>query len=139
MGRPATYLLDTSVLVDVLRPRPPIALIQALGRVPIEQQFISSITVGELAFGAYRSGGSDEEVNYVRRVIGAHSILPFDRAAAFRYGEIAAQLRRTGATIGTPDTQIAAIALSRNLTVVTANTRHFARVPGLAVENWLEA
>ena len=45
--------------------------------------------------------------------------------------------QRAGVAIGEPDGRIAAIALSRNLTAVTGNVRHFSRVPGLAVENWL--
>jgi hypothetical protein len=58
----------------------------------------------------------------------------FDR----RYGEIRAGLERLGTPIGDADVRIAAIALSRGLKVVTANERHFRRVPGLETENWLE-
>jgi tRNA(fMet)-specific endonuclease VapC len=73
------------------------------------------------------------------RVLPAHlPVLPFDAAAARRDGEVRARLERLGPPIGDADLRIAAIALARGLTVVTANARHFQRVPGLTVENWLE-
>jgi len=65
-------------------------------------------------------------------------VLPFDASAARRYGEVRAELERRGTPIGDADLRIASIALARNLTVVTGNVRHFRKVPGLAVENWLE-
>ena len=65
-------------------------------------------------------------------------LLPFDESAAEEYGRLRAYLEAQGTPIGHPDTQIAAIALANDLTVVTGNVRHFQRVPGLAVENWLE-
>ena len=48
-----------------------------------------------------------------------------------------ALLEEQGTSLGDADLRIAAIALVRSLTVVTANTRYFRRVPGLPVENWL--
>lgn len=67
-------------------------------------------------------------------------VLYFDAAAAaWRYGEIRAELERLGTPMGDADMRIAAIALSRGLRVVTGNERHFRRVPELEIENWLEA
>ena len=65
------------------------------------------------------------------------TIASFDAASALRYGELRADLQLAGALIGDADTRIAAIALANDLTMVTANVRHFERVAGLAVENWL--
>ena len=73
-----------------------------------------------------------------RQILDEMAIIPFDVPAARLYGELRAQLQRQGALIGDPDTQIASIALSRNLIVVTGNMRHFGRIPNLKVENWLE-
>ena len=64
-------------------------------------------------------------------------MIPFDAAAADRFGVVAAVLSRRGEPIGAFDTLLAAHALSLGLTVVTNNTRHFGRVPGLAVDNWV--
>ena len=65
------------------------------------------------------------------------AIVPFDADAARQYGETRAFLERQGTRLADPDLRIAATALSRDLIMVTGNTRHFNRVPGLAVENWL--
>lgn len=66
------------------------------------------------------------------------SVLPFDVAAAHRYGEVRAELERRGTPLGEADLRIGAIALTRGLTVVTGNVRHFQRIPDLSVENWLQ-
>ena len=47
------------------------------------------------------------------------------------------QLESAGEPLAEPDLHIASIAIARDLTLVTANARHFARVPDLRVENWL--
>jgi tRNA(fMet)-specific endonuclease VapC len=62
--------------------------------------------------------------------------LPFDDAAADAYGRIDGMLKSRGMSIGPLDTQIAAIAIAHNLTLVTHNTRHFSRVPQLSIEDW---
>jgi tRNA(fMet)-specific endonuclease VapC len=65
------------------------------------------------------------------------TVLPFDEDAAKVYGELRAELERAGTPIGDAGVRIAAIALANGLIVVTANVRHFQRVSGLPVENWL--
>ena len=64
-------------------------------------------------------------------------ILPFDTAAARIYAQLRADLERRGTPLADADLRIAAIALAHGFTVVTGNIRHFGRVPGLPVENWL--
>jgi predicted nucleic acid-binding protein len=134
------YLLDTDILSNLLKPVPSTTLIAKLSSVPVEQQFTSSITLGELIYGAYRQRTrTDALLEQVDRVLLTNRrVLPFDAAAARRYGEVRADLERRGTPLDDADLRIAAIALSRNLTIVTGNVRHFQRVPGLAVENWLE-
>jgi len=63
----------------------------------------------------------------------------FDDRAARHYGRLRDDLERSGTPIGDADLRIAAIARTHELTVVTGKVRHFERVPGLAVENWLDA
>ena len=63
-------------------------------------------------------------------------LLPFDRAAAGHYADIRHRLESLGQPIGPNDLVIAATARSRNLTLITHNRREFARVPGLATEDW---
>ncbi len=65
-----------------------------------------------------------------------HPNLDFDSGAARAFGELRADLERKGTTIGAYDLQIAAIALTHDLTLVTHNTREFGRVPNLTLEDW---
>jgi tRNA(fMet)-specific endonuclease VapC len=133
------YLLDTDVLSNLLRRAPSPALIARIAATPPAEQATSSISYGELAYGARRLGPRGEEL--LRRIeddlILSLEILPFDAAAAIQYGGVRAALEAAGTPIGDADLRIAAIALSRELTVVSGNVRHFERVPGLVVENWL--
>ena len=134
------YLLDTDILSNLAKRTPSTALIAKLASVPPEDQFTSSITLGELLYGAYRL--PTHTSLFLERIEGAIlpnlPVLPFDAAAARRYGELRADLERKGTPLGEADLRIGAIALSRGLTVVTGNVRHFQRIPDLSVENWLQ-
>ena len=122
-----------------MRRAPSASLLRKIDSVRIDQQFTSSITVGELIYGAFRnSARADELLDQIEgRIMRDLTVLPFDTVAAKMYGELRATLERDGTPIGDADARIAAIALVNNLTVVTGNVRHFQRVPGLLVENWL--
>ncbi len=133
------YLLDTDILSNLMRRVPEGSLVSRLARVPPEEQFTSRVNLGELVYGALRSDRADLLLERIEAVIPAElPVLPFDAVAARSYGEVRAGLESRGTLIGDADLRIAAIALSQGLTVVTANERHFRRVPGLSVENWLE-
>ena len=106
---------------------------------PAVDQATSSITLGELHFGARRLRmGGEQLLARIESILARATVVPFDAAAGRVYGEIRSELERAGTPIGDADTRIAAIAMVHNLTVVTANVRHFQRVAGLAVENWLD-
>ena len=133
------YLLDTDILSNLMTRTPSAALFMKLAYTSADDLFTSSITIGELTYGAYRATRRTQEI--LRRIDESINldltILPFDTAAARWYGELRAYLERRGTPIGDADMRIAAIALARGLRVVTGNTRHFQRVPDLSVENWL--
>jgi tRNA(fMet)-specific endonuclease VapC len=97
---------------------------------------ISAVTLAELNFGA-EARPSQTIRRAIRRFTTDVAVVPFDVASAERFGVVAAALATRGQPIGLYDTLVAAQALSLGLTVVTNNTRHFSRVPGLAVENWV--
>ncbi len=131
------FLFDTNAISEVFRRRPNPDFVKWLQQVPREDQFTSTIVVGELLAGARSSAQPDV---WLQRnegdIIGRLSILPFDLECAHQYGIVRAQLRRMGAPIGEPDTLIAATALRHSLTVVTANARHFQRIQGLEVREF---
>jgi tRNA(fMet)-specific endonuclease VapC len=131
------YCFDTDTLSAVLKRDPPLALIRRLAQVAPAFQFTTTITLGELLYGAARRG-SPKLTRRVRELVAlATTVLSFDERAAEVYGPLRAELERAGRRLDEPDLRIASIALSRDLTVVTGNVRHFGRVPNLAVENWL--
>lgn len=131
------YCFDTDVLSATIRRDPSLPLIRRLAQVPPTDQFTTAITMGELLYGAARRDSKrlNEQVRDLLR--GALTILPFDETAAAVYGPLRASLESAGRPLAEPDLRIASIALSRDLTVVTGNIRHFARIPDLTVENWL--
>ncbi len=132
------YCFDTDILSAVLRKAPSLALLRRLARVPPDAQSTTTINLGELLYGAARKG-DPALVQRVRDVVrSAQFVHPFDEAAAEVYGSLRASLEKRGKRLDEPDLRIASIALARDLTLVTGNVKHFARVPGLRVENWLE-
>ena len=99
------------------------------------QVCISSITLCELRYGMRKIRSAR-----LNRLIDSFlldvSVAPLDAAAANRFGEVAHFLAQRGTPIGEFDTLLVAHALSLKATLVTNNTKHFTRVPGLKVENW---
>ncbi len=133
------YCFDTDVLSAVLRREPPLSLLRRLAQTPPAEQATTTITFGELLYGAAKRG-SEQLVARVRDVLMlATVVVPFDAQAAEVYGPLRADLERQGNRLDEPDLRIASIAISRDLTLVTGNVRHFKRIPGLNIENWLEA
>ncbi len=131
-------LLDTDVISNLMRTASSAVLVRRLAAVAPEEQFTSSITVSELVYGAHRSVREDEILRTLEeRVWPNVTVLSFDREAAEVHGSVRARLERMGTPLPEPDLRIAAIALAHSLTLITGNVRHFTRVPGLRVENWL--
>lgn len=128
------FMLDTDTVSWALRGQ---------GAVPARllehrpsQLCISSITLAELRFGA-DAKGSRKLHRLIDTFVTSVAVMPFDEAAAGRFGPVASALARRGEPIGTFDTLIAAHAMSLGLTFVTNNTKHFRRVVGLKAANWV--
>ena len=87
------YLLDTDILSNLMRRSPSTTLIAKLAAVPPEEQFTSSITLGELIYGAYRLGPqADRLLERMENVLLPNlAVLPFDTASARHYGDIRVQ------------------------------------------------
>jgi tRNA(fMet)-specific endonuclease VapC len=131
------YLLDTNACIGWLRNNEP----KLVARMHIEDpaNLVScSIVVGELLYGAERSGPAYQAANLlrVRELRSRLHSLSFDDQAAEQYGRVRAILAGTGQLVGPNDLMIAAIALSHGLTLVTHNTSEFSRIPGLVIEDW---
>jgi predicted nucleic acid-binding protein len=93
----------------------------------------------ELRFGSALR--EDSEVFWKkidREILSRVNVIHIGLSEALAAGDILASLRKTGQIIGVEDVLIAASALSIQCIIVTANTRHFSRISGLKIENWLE-
>lgn len=97
---------------------------------------ISAITLGELRYGAARRN-SRKLHDLIDAFTANVAVMPFDESCAFHFGRVANELAERGSPIGEYDALIAAHAIALEVTLVTNNIRHFDRVAGLAVENWL--
>lgn len=131
------YMLDTNICIRVLRDRP--ASVRARFNAEADGLSISTITLGELLYGAARSARPIEMRREVERFAARLEALALDADAVAHFADIRADLERRGTTIGPYDLLIAGHARSRGLIVVTGNLREFQRVDGLRTEDWLAA
>ena len=128
------YLLDTNIVIYVIKRRPPQALDifnQHAGRMAI-----SAITLAELHHGVEKSSVPAANLAVVEDFCSRLEVLPYAAKAAQHYGAIRSALEKLGQPIGVNDLHIAAHARSEGLTLVTNNLREFERVPALQLENW---
>lgn len=127
------YLLDANVVIAFLRGRNAILDRRVQRHHPAELA-ISSIVSHELYFGAFRSARPSHQAARVDAL--PLQVLDFDREDARHAGEIRAKLTSRGTLVGPYDVLIAGQARARDMVLVTQNTREFARVPGLRIEDW---
>ena len=130
------YLLDTDICSCILRDAYP-ALLKKIRATEVGEQGISVVTKAELLFGVRMSPRPDKDATAVVAFLSYVAILPIDDAVAEHYADVRADLKKRGTMIGANDLWIAAHARSLGLILVTNNTREFARVPGLKLENWI--
>lgn len=97
--------------------------------------YLSTIALGELYYGAERSGRVDDNLRDVDSLASRVIILVCDEGTARQYGRIHQHLRAKGRPIPQNDIWIAATALQHNLTLLTRDA-HFDHIDGLAVQNW---
>jgi tRNA(fMet)-specific endonuclease VapC len=129
------YLLDTNVCVRYLNGRSQQVRDRVLAT-PTDEMAVCSVVKAELFFGAMRSNNPVQTLATQQGFLNRFTSLPFDDEAALIFGQIRAHLNRMGTPIGSYDLQIAAIALTHNLTLITHNTAEFSRVNDLAIEDW---
>src|SRR5215472_9823209 len=128
-------MLDTNICIYVMKNYPP-KLQERFNRLA-EQLCISSITLGELHYGAEKSARRLENLQAVEHFTARLEVLSFSPRAAVHYGQVRANLDRLGKPAGSLDMLIGAHARAEGLVVVTNNVREFRRISGLRVENWV--
>ena len=129
------YLLDTNIVSDLVR-NPQGRVAQKIRKVGERQVCTSIIVASELRYGAAKKQ-SPRLTAQLQAVFSALEVVPFESPADTAYGSLRARLEKAGRPIGGNDLLIAAQALALGYTIVSDNEREFARIPGLAHENWL--
>lgn len=131
------YLLDTNICIYLIKKRTPEALAQFRQHSPLDVA-ISTITLFELEYGAEKSQYRQRSQDALAKFLLPLNLLDLDRSAAADAAVIRAELERKGLPIGPYDLLIAGLARSRNMTLVSNNTKEFERVDGLRLENWAQ-
>ena len=128
------FLLDTNTVSFALRGQGRVKE-RILEHRPLDL-VISSITVAELRYGAHKASSARIHQK-IDDFLGSILVAPFDSRAADHYGRIEATLRSRGIPIGWADAMIGAHAKTLGLVLVTNNLRHFSRIEGLEIVDWL--
>lgn len=128
-------LIDTDILSFFLRGRHEVTV--RVERYLAQHGYLSIgiITYYEVLSGL-RYRDSRRRIDAFRSLVEANILLPLTRASCDRAASVYADLRRSGQSLTGVDLLIAGIALEHGLSLVTGNLKHFARVPGLLVEDW---
>lgn len=132
------YMLDTNICIYVIKNKSRTVIHNFLLHNP-DEICISSITYAELMYGVEKSQAIEKNHLALSLFLSPLTILDFDSQAAESYGQLRAELERNGIPIGPMDVLIAGHAKSRNLILVTNNTREFCRVDALALEDWTQS
>jgi len=130
------YLLDTNICIYIINKRPP-EVFERFRRMKLMQLHIPTIVVFELYFGLEKNQSHRRNVSFLENFIAPLSVTGFSIEAAKCAAKIRANLRKQGTSIGAYDIQIAAVAMTEGMVLLTNNTKEFERIDGLKLENWV--
>ncbi len=131
----ALYMLDTNAVSAVMRGNP--LMDERLLQLDPADWCISAVTHSEICYGLALRPEATTLIRAADAFLAVATTLAWDAVAAAAHGRLRAQLRQAGTPIGDFDEMIAAHALSVGAVLVTDNERHFRRISGLPVENWI--
>jgi tRNA(fMet)-specific endonuclease VapC len=129
-------MLDTNICIYIIKNRPTNVRAK-FQEFHIGELCISSITVSELMYGAYKSQFVEKNLKATEAFLMPFEIVDYDYIASVEYGKIRAYLEKQGRVIGNMDLQIAGHAMALGVTLVTNNTKEFERVTALHLDNWV--
>ena len=134
------YLLDTNILIEFMKGNS--AFVGHILKAGTEHCCMSVVSLQELYFGAYKAKEKkqeyyEKELMRIGKLRERITVLPLPEEAD-GYGLIKMELRKKGNRVDEFDMLVGGHALSAGLTVVTDNVKHFAPMPGVKVENWME-
>jgi tRNA(fMet)-specific endonuclease VapC len=129
-------LLDSDTLSFYFKGNP--SVIQKIDSYLLEYGFvhISVITYYELLNGLLFKDAR-AQLNRFEQFVQLNQVLPINSGIASTAAKIYADLRKNNQVIGHNDVLIGATAIEHDLILITNNTNHFARIPGLSIDNWV--
>ena len=130
------YLLDTNICIYLIKKRPSEVLARFKQHSP-QDVAVSTITLFELQYGIEKSQYRQRSEDALAKFFLPLNIIGLDRSSAMEAAAISAQLEKKGMPIGPYDLLIAGLARSRDMILVTNNTKEFERIAGLHLENWI--
>lgn len=130
------YLLDTNILIYAKNNRSPIVMNNIKSKDPSEL-FISIFSVAEMIFGCKKSLDPQRNYRALLEFLLPFNIIEFEQRDCNKYGEVRHFLEKNGTPIGTIDTFIGSMSLSRHMILVTNNMKEFERIPDIRIENWV--
>jgi tRNA(fMet)-specific endonuclease VapC len=133
------YLLDTDTCSYIMK-RHPLSVLKHLQTLELSEIGISSMTLAELRYGVEHLNSSrftQQDIDVFITQLNL-TVFAWDAQASQHYATLRADLERKGLPIGNMDMLIAAHALRLKAILVTNNIRHFSRISGLELENWVE-
>ena len=129
------YMLDTNIVIYTIKNRP--SQVREAFKKHDNQMCISSVTYGELIYGAEHSSQSERNLADIEGLVARVEVMPFDHHAAEHFGQLRAELYKVGQPIGPYDMMIAGHARAYGLILISNNIKEFERIPGLRLENWV--
>lgn len=130
------FLLDSNICIYIINCNPR-QVVERIKTCKPQQIKLSSISLGELEYGVSKSRQREKNRKALLHFCSAFEIVEFNDNDAEIFGLIRANLEKRGMIIGPYDLQIAAQAITRELTLVTNNLNEFSRIPHLKITNWL--
>jgi len=128
------YLLDTNICIFILRNNKEVQ--KRLREVGIENCHVSEITIAELLYGAENSKDVKSNLSQVDLLRQNIDVVPLSDSLSV-YAKEKTRLRKSGNLIDDFDLLIGATAIAKGWTMVTDNLRHFEKLSGINIENWV--
>jgi len=139
------WLLDTNILSELRRPTPEPRVVAFVGAQPIEQLYVSSVTLAEIRFGiemlpdASRRVELNDWLTLKVRPMFEQRILAVTEDVMFKWRLLVEEGRKIGHTFSQPDLIVAATGIHHGLTVVTRDTAHFAKARAIVFNPWIDS
>lgn len=137
------WLLDTNIISELRRARPERKVVAFVEKQPLELLYFSAVTFAEIRFGIERIANFDRRtelndwlLHKIRPMFGQR-VLPVSEDIMLRWRQLVEDGRKTGHTFSQPDLIIAATALHHDLTMVSRDTRDYAKAGAAVINPWL--